>query len=519
MNSYIWVSIAIFAHALDGMTDPWWNHSSGIIRILLRFTLMILSTDLLIYVIDSIKAMRATGIKPIALIFMSILEVFKPITRKATVLQAVTQIESKLSNSQRVNPEGNYILTALSNLITSHPKMSLIVFYILFAYTYFIRTLETTMFTFLIANYKSYYNRLFKFNVFILLLFSLIELYNSKTNKRCLAYTCIIAIGFIHWRTGGSFNLFILCILIVAMTDKSMSKVLKISIITTILVLLAAFWASQNGYIYNFIYPDNGHALGTVYKTDLMALWFYTLLKYIVLRDGILSWFEYPLLFVITQYLFHLTKAVTSTVCMTTFIVICFIQQIRRIKKDNTHNSIRCVIPVLNYSYIIAPVFSFTSVFFLTDFLKLHASGKITSILTRLQLSKEAFQKFPITLFGQLVPQYGNGGVVQSGTEYFFLDNSYIQLLIIWGMCLLATVLILSTKLMHKSYVADKNLLFLSLIIISIHSLIEHHLSQYWYNTFLVLVFANIKPQSLFLWDLGFRTTSARLKSKSLRKK
>lgn len=26
-------------------------------------------------------------------------------------------------------------------------------------------------------------------------------------------------------------------------------------------------------------------------------------------------------------------------------------------------------------------------------------------------------------------------------------------------------------------------------------------------------------PQSLFLWDLGFRTTSARLKSKSLRKK
>ena len=27
------------------------------------------------------------------------------------------------------------------------------------------------------------------------------------------------------------------------------------------------------------------------------------------------------------------------------------------------------------------------------------------------------------------------------------------------------------------------------------------------------------KPQSLFLWDLGFRTTSARLKSKSLRKK
>ena len=28
-----------------------------------------------------------------------------------------------------------------------------------------------------------------------------------------------------------------------------------------------------------------------------------------------------------------------------------------------------------------------------------------------------------------------------------------------------------------------------------------------------------ISPQSLFLWDLGFLTTSARLKSKSLRKK
>ena len=31
--------------------------------------------------------------------------------------------------------------------------------------------------------------------------------------------------------------------------------------------------------------------------------------------------------------------------------------------------------------------------------------------------------------------------------------------------------------------------------------------------------FSIYMPQSLFLWDLGFRTTSARLKSKSLRKK
>ena len=38
-------------------------------------------------------------------------------------------------------------------------------------------------------------------------------------------------------------------------------------------------------------------------------------------------------------------------------------------------------------------------------------------------------------------------------------------------------------------------------------------------SAFLAPVIAIILPQSLFLWDLGFRTTSARLKSKSLRKK
>ena len=45
--------------------------------------------------------------------------------------------------------------------------------------------------------------------------------------------------------------------------------------------------------------------------------------------------------------------------------------------------------------------------------------------------------------------------------------------------------------------------------------LIAFKISDYIY----IIIFIGFMPQSLFLWDLGFRTTSARLKSKSLRKK
>jgi len=498
LSGYAWITTDIFAHALDGMTDPWWNHGSGIIRILLRFTLMILSTDLLIYVIDSIKEMRATGIKPIALIFKSIVEVFKPLRKTASGIS--NNIASR-SLTERPHPQGNYILTTISGLLSRRPKASLVVFYILFTYVYLIRTVETTMFTVMIADYKRYYNGLFKLSVFILLLYALKELYQSTTNKRFLAYICTLAIGFAHWRTGGSYNLFILCVLIVAMTNKSMKKVLTLSIITTVTVLLAAFWASQNGYIYNFIYPDGGHALGTVYKTDCMALWFYTLLKYAVVRGGAFAWFEYPLLLFVILYLFHLTRAVTSTICMISFLSICLILQMVKVFKATSLNSENTVFidkskgswltPILSLIYPLSAIITYISVFTLTNFAQEHSNGKLVSISQRLLLSKKAFDEYPLTLLGQLVQQQGAGGIIPSDSEYFFLDNAYVQLLIVWGVLLLILVLLYSTKITKQSISRSCKVLLFALICIAIHSFIEHHLSQYYYNTFLLTAFIN----------------------------
>lgn len=69
---------------------------------------------------------------------------------------------------------------------------------------------------------------------------------------------------------------------------------------------------------------------------------------------------------------------------------------------------------------------------------------KLDSILSqRLSFSKKGMEVYGFSIFGQYIPMQGNGGSTETPLNYFFLDSSYISILLQYGLIMFVMILIL----------------------------------------------------------------------------
>src|SRR5699024_7000776 len=106
------------------------------------------------------------------------------------------------------------------------------------------------------------------------------------------------------------------------------------------------------------------------------------------------------------------------------------------------------------------------------------------------------FERYPITLFGRKIVEHSFGGtkgatfanhnLFELSTNYFYLDSSFVRMLLVWGS--IVFVLVISTIMWitirgtaHKEYVLPA--IFL---LIAINAVLEPHILQIIYNPFLL---------------------------------
>ena len=124
---------------------------------------------------------------------------------------------------------------------------------------------------------------------------------------------------------------------------------------------------------------------------------------------------------------------------------------------------------------------------------KMWILNKINNILSgRLSVGHIAFENFNVPFFGQIIEQTGNGGLHHGVYSYFFIDCSYIRVLMMNGLfsflILVAFLVILSNKFLNeKAYSLEIALLFVAL-----SSIIDQHLLEISYNCLLLAMFADI---------------------------
>ncbi|MEI3475437.1 MAG: hypothetical protein V8Q92_02225 [Coprococcus comes] len=84
---------------------------------------------------------------------------------------------------------------------------------------------------------------------------------------------------------------------------------------------------------------------------------------------------------------------------------------------------------------------------------------------------------------------HGNGGTTEVVADYFFIDSSYVNILMRLGLIVFILVMLIISIIMIKNL--NHPYMLLAMVIICIHSVMEHHMFELYYDVFLMLPFAN----------------------------
>lgn len=295
----------------------------------------------------------------------------------------------------------------------------------------------------------------------------------------------------------GYVELEILLLLIIGAKDIDFQKIVRIYFIITAVLLFITIIAALSGKIENLVYLQEGRrsriALGIGYPTDFSAYVFYGVIAYIYIRSKKLKYLELAVLFALGIGVYFITDARLNTVCISMAVFIFTYLKIRqdygrKINKEYRINGI--------WSFLLALSPVLCGAFMIVCSILYSSGSTITNLLDRvlnyrLYQGNKAIDIYGFTMWGQNIPMQGYGGSTELPKHYFFLDSSYLNIVMQYGLLIFGIVLFIWIVISFKAR-EEKNWFLLWIVaIISVQCMIEHHMLEVAYNPFLWAVFAN----------------------------
>lgn len=319
--------------------------------------------------------------------------------------------------------------------------------------------------------------------------------YLPQTIINILALLILIVI----WRTSHDVKFFSMGVFILGARKVNFRKLIYLYLIIGVLFLFFAICSSLTGLIKNLIYYRGAktdvvrQSLGIIYPTDFAAHVLYLFLAYFYLRFSKLNIFDYLSLILSAIILMIVSDARLNVYALILMIPIFFFG--KRAKEGKLISSF------IAYFYWTVPIITAYIIGFLTIFYDRsnHIMLKLNSLLSdRLKYGSEAFQKYGISILGQRVQEHGWGGLKGQNmadrsmlNHYFFIDSSFMRLLIIYGVVATVIVLLIMTIISWHSMQSGTFALASVMIIVSVSALVEQHLLDLSYNPFLIAFLAN----------------------------
>jgi hypothetical protein len=237
--------------------------------------------------------------------------------------------------------------------------------------------------------------------------------------------------------------------------------------------------------------------MGIVYPTDFAAHVFSCAMCYVYLRHEKIRYLELLGLGAICALTYYLTDARLNTVCFLLLLAVFFynkwISQ-RKERKGKTYtmhsafSMLLAVSPVLCAAFMIVVSAVYSS------------ENKFTAFINRLLNSRLAFGNkainlYGFTLWGQWLPAQGNGNTTKEQTNYFFLDSSYVNIVMYFGILVLVCVLLMWVLIALRARKERNWALLWIVAIYSVQCMVEHHMMEIAYNPFLWALFADTSKE------------------------
>lgn len=331
--------------------------------------------------------------------------------------------------------------------------------------------------------------------ILVLLLLLKIYFFDYQNVKSFLINSLVIIFGIIVWRKAHAVDFLVYLLLILGARGIDFRTIVNWYLKIGIIMLVFMFISSSLGIIKDLVFYRAGfyrHSFGILYPTDFAAHTFYLLLAYCYLNFKKLNWWRYSIFILIAILLMITTQARLDIILIVLMIPLMVIAQ--RAYDGKPFSMI-----LASFYWFIAPLLGYITVIagYFYDHSRLyHLADRAVS--GRLELSHKAFKMYGVHLFGSHVIEHGFGGnqgaknfkAFGMDKHYFFIDSSFVRLLIIYGLIAFVLVLVIMSMLGYYSVKCHDFIFATVMVMVALSSVIEQHFLDISYEPFLIALLA-----------------------------
>lgn len=367
-------------------------------------------------------------------------------------------------------------------------KWGELLFFITFSGLIFLMSLNSTTYIYEFKVEYLYYTEL------VLSILATIKAIFFNRYKSLTSFSLVIFVGLFLWScaiNARSWDIIYYYTLIVAAKGIDYHKILKyFTIILTISVLFTIL-SAKLGIIIGLVNYRGGdspvirYALGTLYPSNIAARIAYIWLAYTVIRkfNYAISDYIIGILLMVLSYVVTDTKNSMIMMIMTIILVLGKKYVVSLIKWLGI--KVIMLISSVGIAMYVCSSYIYNSK---NIFLEL-----VNKVLThRLQYGHEAFERYNVSLFGQQIWEHGNGGLHPAKGDYFYIDSSYVRVLMYFGIFVFLLLVGTLIYLQYQYFIINSYSLLVALILIMVSVLIDPQLTDMTYNFIFLGLLANL---------------------------
>jgi|GEM_PF-6007874 len=332
--------------------------------------------------------------------------------------------------------------------------------------------------------------------------------YDHIKQKELLIYAVILGIAVACMLSSGTKEVLIWMLTLLAAKGVNFEKLLKVWLLVIVTVVTLTFIGSLIGVVINLqyvkdftgskyadiaseVYSGTRNSFGIVFPTDFAAYIFNIMVVYFYLMRNRIKMQTILAGFIICFVLYRYTHARLDTGCCLILCAGYFVYLMAKNSRSYAESKYvvkRNVPKVFCFSMpVMAAVITALTYGFDEEKVWLRELNLILS--NRLLIAQKTLQSNGIRYFGQFVELIGFGGTTkQPLKEYNYVDCSYLNILLLYGIIVYIFVIIVSVAVNIK-YIDDVCFIF-SIAMIALNAVVAHHLMAINYTAMLFALFA-----------------------------
>lgn len=288
------------------------------------------------------------------------------------------------------------------------------------------------------------------------------------------------------WMENHSVNVLLLALLIVGAKDIPFRKIVCAHMLALVFLLLITMGAVAIGLIENVVYAQEErlitrYAFGMTYPTNYAAYLFYLSLDYWYWRGENLKWLDICFAGLLGIFVLLFCGARCSAICFGLMVIAMILYKKKLGKK---------VLAVFLSGSVTIAAAGWTALTMLYSYQKLYMVKLDSLFSNRLNLGRKGIDIYGFQAWGRAISMNGNGEG-EYASKYFFLDSSYLQCGIMYGLVILGLVLLAFFVIGNQARRDHEWVLLWILALIAVHSTMEQHLLEISSCIYILAVFAD----------------------------